>query len=92
MRFPRRVEMLNLSTISILIGAAFGMRFGVFVLVPVIALELALVALTGFAAGESAIRLALVMSLVATSVQMGFLGGTLVDATLAAEPWQQPAQ
>ena len=80
--------MLNLSTLSILIGAAFGMRFGVFVLVPIIASELAMVALTGIATGESPTRLALVMSLVATSVQMGFLGGTLVDATLAAEPWR----
>lgn len=78
--------MLNLSTLSILIGAAFGMRFGVFVLVPVIAIELAFVALHGIAMGESATRLAMVMSLVATSVQMGFVGGSLVDATLTASP------
>jgi hypothetical protein len=78
--------MLNLSTLSILIGAAFGMRFGVFVLVPVIALELIFVALAGIATGESAARLAMVMSLVATAVQMGFIGGSVVDATLAARP------
>jgi hypothetical protein len=77
--------MLNLSTLSLLIGAAFGMRLKVFALVPVIAFELGLVALTGIASGESAMRLALVMSLAATSVQMGFIGGSLVDATLAAE-------
>jgi hypothetical protein len=80
--------MINLSTLSILIGAAFGMRFAVFVLIPVIALELALVALAGIAMGESAAQLALVMSLVATSVQMGYVGGSLVDTTLAAGQWR----
>ena len=40
--------------------------------------------LTGIASGESAMRLALLMSLAATSVQMGFIGGSLVDATLAS--------
>jgi hypothetical protein len=80
--------MINLSTLSLLIGAAFGMRFGVFVLVPVIALELCFIALTGFASGESAVRLVMVMSLATTSLQMGFIGGSLVDTTLAEENWQ----
>jgi len=70
--------MLNLSTVSALLGAAFGLRFGVFILVPVMALELGFVAVSGFAIGESAARLAIVMSLVATSVQLGYLGGSIV--------------
>jgi hypothetical protein len=42
------------------------------------ALELGFVAVSGFAIGESAARLAIVMSLVATSVQLGYLGGSIV--------------
>ena len=75
--------MLNLSTVSTLLGAAFGLRFGVLILLPVIALELAIVAVNGFALGESAGRLAIVMSLVATSCQLGYLGGSIVGM---AEP------
>ena len=71
-------SMLNLSTVSALLGAAFGLRFGVFILVPVMALELGFVAVNGFAIGESAGRLAIVMSLVATSVQLGYLGGSVI--------------
>jgi hypothetical protein len=70
--------MLNLSTVSTLLGAAFGLRFGVLILVPVMALELGVVAVNGIAIGESVGRLAIVMSLVATSVQLGYLGGTMV--------------
>jgi|SRR5580700_12293926 hypothetical protein len=70
--------MLNLSTVSTLLGAAFGLRFGVFILVPVMALELGFVAVNGFAIGETAGRLAIAMSLVATSVQLGYLGGSIV--------------
>ena len=80
--------MINLSTLSLLIGAAFGMRFGVFVLVPIIAIELGCVILTGIATGESAARLGLALSLVATSVQLGFLGGSLVDTALADTDWR----
>jgi hypothetical protein len=70
--------MLNLSTVSTLLGAAFGLRFGVLVLVPVMALELGLVAVNGIAIGESVGRLAIVMGLVATSVQLGYLGGSIL--------------
>jgi len=70
--------MLNLSTVSTLLGAAFGLRFGVLILVPVMALELGIVAINGLAIGESFGRLALVMSLVATSSQLGYLGGSMV--------------
>jgi hypothetical protein len=84
MRFSRRgPAMLNLSTVSTLLGAAFGLRFGVLILLPVIALELAIVAVNGFALGESAGRLAIVMSLVATTSQLGYLGGSIVGM---AEP------
>jgi hypothetical protein len=76
--------MLNLSTVSTLLGAAFGLRFGVLILFPVMALELAIVAVNSFAIGESVGRLAIVMSLVATSSQLGYLGGSIVAMTEAA--------
>ena len=34
--------MLGLQTVSALLGAAFGLRFGVLILIPVMALELAI--------------------------------------------------
>jgi hypothetical protein len=70
--------MLNISTVSILLGAAFGLRFGVLILVPVMALELGIVAVNGIAIGESVGWLAIVMSLVATSAQLGYLGGSIL--------------
>jgi hypothetical protein len=76
--------MLNLSTVSTLLGAVFGLRFGVLILVPVMAVELAIVAVNSFALGESAGSLAIVMSLVATSSQLGYLGGSIVAMTEAA--------
>ena len=76
--------MLNLSTVSTLLGAAFGLRFGVLILVPVMALELGIVAINGLAIGESFGRLALVMSLVATSCQLGYVGGSMVGMSESA--------
>jgi hypothetical protein len=76
--------MLNLSTVSTLLGAAFGLRFGVFILIPVMAIELAIVAVNGFALGESVGSLAIVMSLVAMSSQLGYLGGSIVAMAEAA--------
>ena len=67
--------MLNLSTVNTLLGAALGLRFGVLILIPVMVLELGVVAVNGIAIGEDAGRLAVVMSLVATTVQLGYLGG-----------------
>jgi hypothetical protein len=76
--------MLNLSTVSTLLGAAFGLRFGVFILIPVMALELAIVAINSFAIGESVGRLAIGMSLVATTAQLGYLGGSIVATSESA--------
>jgi hypothetical protein len=56
----------------------------VLILIPVMALELAIVAVNSFAIGESVGRLAIVMSLVATSSQLGYLGGSIVAMTEAA--------
>jgi len=70
--------MLNLSMVSTLLGAAVGLRFGVLALVPVMALELGIVAVNAITIGESVGRLAIVVSLVATSAQLGYLGGSVL--------------
>src|SRR5258708_32843415 len=71
-------SMLNLSMVSTLLGAAIGLRFGVLALVPVMALELGVVAVNAIAIGESVGRLAIVVSLVATSAQLGYIGGSVL--------------
>jgi hypothetical protein len=76
--------MLNLSTISTLLGAAFGLRFGVLVLVPVMALELGIVAINGIAIGGGVWDLFIAMSLAATSVQLGYLGGSIIGMSESA--------
>jgi uncharacterized membrane protein len=78
--------MLGLQTVSALLGAAFGLRFGVLILVPVIALELAIVAINGIAIGENVWRLAIAMSLVATFSQLGYLGGSIAGMPEAGMP------
>jgi hypothetical protein len=72
--------MLNLSTVSALLGAAFGLHFGVLILVPVMALELGIIAVSGIAIGESIGQLAVTMSLLAASVQLGYLGGSILGS------------
>jgi hypothetical protein len=76
--------MLGLSTISTLLGAAFGLRFKVLVLVPITALELSIVAINGIAIGESLGRLAILVSLAATSVQLGYLCGSFIGTSESA--------
>jgi hypothetical protein len=86
-RFPQKgVFMLNLSTVSTLLGAAFGLRFGVVVLIPVMAVELGIVAVNGIAIGESAGRLAIAMGLVAASAQLGYLGGSIIGTAESPDP------
>jgi hypothetical protein len=82
------ISMLSLSTVSTLLGAAFGLRFKVLVLVPLTALELCIVAVNGIATGESLGRLAILVSLAATSVQLGYLGGSFIGTSESVRPRQ----
>jgi hypothetical protein len=69
--------MLMLTIASLFIGALLGQRFKVFILVPAcMAAILAIVSL-GIMRGESASALALAIVLVVTSLQMGYLAGTV---------------
>ncbi len=76
--------MIILATIGTLIGAVLGLRFKVLVLVPVMVFALAIVAVDGIARGDSVWQLVAAMVVVATSVQLGFLGGSAVSAWRAA--------
>jgi len=52
-----------------------GLRFKVLILVPVTGFAWAIVAVDGIARGDSVWQLAIAMVVVATSVQLGYLGG-----------------
>jgi hypothetical protein len=77
--------MAVLSTISAIVGVALGLRFKLLILVPAIGFVAAIIGAGGVASGESPWHLALAIAAAAISVQVGYLGGTLVrhvfDAT-----------
>jgi len=70
--------MMILILIGILVGAVLGLRFKVFVLVPVICIGLAIVAVDGVARGDDPWLLAISMIVIATSLQVGYFGGGVV--------------
>ena len=60
---------------GILVGATLGLRFRLIVLAPAICLAFAVVVTNGIVHGETAGWTAIAMVVVATSLQLGFLGG-----------------
>jgi hypothetical protein len=76
--------MLILMMISVLIGVVLGLRFKVFILVPAIGLALAIAAaVNGIVVGEGAWQLVGTMVVVATSLQLGYVGGSIVQFVTA---------
>jgi hypothetical protein len=70
--------MLILTAICFLVGAMLGFQFKVFILVPAVGLALAMVAFNGVAFEEGTWQLVGTMVVVATSLQLGyFVGGVL---------------
>jgi hypothetical protein len=65
-----------ITVLSILFGAVLAWRFTVFVLIPAVALDLAVVVAAAVARGDDVWSIALAMVLSATGLQMGYLGGT----------------
>src|SRR5262249_25644006 len=69
--------------ILILIGASFGallgLRFKVFVLVPVTGIALGAVALGGLARAESSGRTLITMIVIATVLQLGYVLGSFIE-------------
>jgi hypothetical protein len=74
--------MLILAIVSFLIGVSLGLRFTVLILVPAIGLALALVAANGIVAEEGIWRLVSSMVVVATFVQLGYLGGNVLRSVI----------
>ena len=76
--------MLILTMISFLVGVVLGLRFKVFILVPAIGLALALVAVNGIVIEEGIWRLAGAMVVVATFLQLGYVGGSILQFVFCA--------
>jgi hypothetical protein len=72
--------MFILTMICFLIGGVLGLRFKVFILIPTIVLALALVAANGVVVEEGILRLVGTMVVVATSIQLGYLGGSILQS------------
>ncbi len=83
--------------ISILLGAALGLRFKVLVLLPAIAVTLGPTLVVGIVRGDSPWRIAWAGILVGVGLQVGYLGGTamrhvmpLVRASRRRAAWRHP--
>jgi hypothetical protein len=80
------LTVLTLTIISILVGTALGLRFEVFILVPTIGLTLTVVAVAGIASGDGVWWLVATMVLVATFLQLGYIGGDVLRSVIGAAP------
>jgi hypothetical protein len=76
--------MVILILIGVLVGAVLGLRFKVFVLVPVISIALVIVAVDGVARGDELWRLAVSMIVIATAVQVGYILGIVIQFVMAS--------
>jgi hypothetical protein len=69
------VAMMILILIGVLVGAALGLRFKAFVLVPVICVVACTIAIGGGARGDDLWALAGLMIGITTALQVGYIGG-----------------
>jgi hypothetical protein len=76
--------MAVLSTISFVVGVVLGLKFKVLILVPAIGFAAAIISAGGVANGESIWHLTLAVAVAAISVQVGYLGGTVLRHILDA--------
>jgi len=76
--------MAALAGICFLVGAVLGLRFKVLILVPAIGFSVLVVTVNGIVLGESVWRLALVMVVAATAIQLGYIGGTVAQLLFRA--------
>jgi hypothetical protein len=65
--------MTALITISVFAGAVLGLRFKVFILVPVTSFALVLIAVSGALRGESTWDITVAIAVVATCTQLGYI-------------------
>jgi hypothetical protein len=76
--------MIILTMISFLVGAVLGLNFKVGILVPATGLALILVALNGIVAKEGISQLVGAMTLVSTFLQLGYIGGSILQFATSA--------
>jgi hypothetical protein len=69
--------MVTFTIVSVLVGALLGMRFRVFILLPVVLLAVAIVATVGLARESGAWRILLEIVVVMTALELGYLGGSV---------------
>jgi hypothetical protein len=75
--------MAALASICFLVGAVLGLRFKVLILVPAIGLLVVVASASGIVLGESLWRLALVVVVAATAIQLGYVSGTVAQLFFA---------
>jgi len=76
--------MMILILLSVLVGAVLGLRFKVFVLVPVICGALAIAVVEGIAGGDGLWRLVFAMTVIAASLQLGYILGIVIRFVMGA--------
>jgi hypothetical protein len=76
--------MIHLAVFSVLIGAVFGLRFKVMVLLPLTVIGCLATAIVGFALRQPTATLAISLALFAASLQFGYIFGSLTRMTMAA--------
>jgi hypothetical protein len=82
--FAMGVAMLILTLVAVLIGVVLGLRFRVFVLVPVICGGLAIIVVDGVARGNGFLQLAFAMIATVAALQLGYFLGNVVVGILSA--------
>jgi hypothetical protein len=88
----RRLSMVTFTIVSVLVGALLGMRFRVFILLPVVLLTVAIVAAVGLA--RDLLEIVVVMTALELGVPRRKRGGpNLVGVTqVSGCPWRGPVQ
>jgi hypothetical protein len=74
---------MTLILIAGAVGVALGLRYKVFVLVPIMCVALPIVALDAAVEGDGLGRMALMIFLIVTSLQFGYSFGSIVVHTIA---------
>jgi hypothetical protein len=73
---------IALAIINVLAGIALGLRYKVVILVPAVSLVVIFAVIVGIARGEHFWSIILAMVIVGTAVQVGYLVGIVIRATI----------
>jgi hypothetical protein len=71
---------LQLAIVGVFAGAALGLRYKVFVLVPAVTLAMIFAAMAGIAHGDHLGSIILAMAILGATVQLGYLTGIVMHA------------